>query len=115
MDRALQGAALVRADHGTLKEPPMEPDEGARIAKLLEEIRDNQARQIARQAEALALQKDQFELVRRQAERAERLQDRAEELQARGMGIMKTARRSLAIVLPVVVVLIVYVSWLILR
>jgi uncharacterized membrane protein (DUF106 family) len=93
----------------------MEDDEGARIVRLLEEIRDNQAAQLARQAEALALQKEQFELIRRQAERSEKIQDRAEELQARGMGIMKTARRSLAIVLPVVIVLIVYVSWLILR
>jgi hypothetical protein len=93
----------------------MEGDEGARIARLLEEIRDNQATQLARQAEALALQKEQFELIRRQAERTEKIQDRAEELQARGMGIMKTARRSLAIVLPIVFVLIVYVSWLILR
>jgi hypothetical protein len=93
----------------------MEENEDARIARLLEEIRDNQAAQLARQAEALALQKEQFELIRRQAERAAKIQDRAEELQARGMGIMKTARRSLALVLPVVIVLIVYVSWLILR
>ncbi|MEX0734040.1 MAG: hypothetical protein WD944_04080 [Steroidobacteraceae bacterium] len=56
-----------------------------------------------------------LELVRRQAERTERIQDRAEELQARGMGIMKTARRSLAIVLPIVILLIVYLSWLIFR
>jgi len=69
--------------------------------ELLEQIRDNQATQL--------------ELVRRQFERAERLQDRAEELQARGMGIMKTARRSIAIVLPVVILLIIYLSWLLFR
>jgi uncharacterized membrane protein (DUF106 family) len=92
----------------------MEPD-GTRIAALLEQIRDNQATQLARQAEALVLQKEQFEVFRRQAERAERLQDRAEELQTRGMGIMKTARRSLAVVLPIVFVLIVYLSWLLFR
>jgi len=92
----------------------MEP-ETARIAALLEQIRDNQATQLARQAEALALQREQFELVRVQAERAARLQDRAEELQTRGMGIMKTARRSLAIVLPIVFLLIVYLSWLLFR
>jgi len=92
----------------------MERDD-ARMVQLLEQIRDNQAVQLARQAEALELQKEQFAVFRRQAERAERLQDRAEELQTRGMGIMKTARRSIAIVLPVVILLIVYLSWLLFR
>ena len=82
---------------------------------MLEQIRDNQATQLARQAEALELQKEQFAVYRRQAERAEKLQDRAEELQTRGMGIMKTARRSIAVVLPIVILLIVYLSWLIFR
>jgi uncharacterized membrane protein (DUF106 family) len=93
----------------------MQPDEAARIASLLAEIRDNQATQLARQAEALALQKEQLELVRRQAERAERIQDRAEELQARSAGVVRLARRSLAIVLPVVILLVAYLSWLIFR
>jgi uncharacterized membrane protein (DUF106 family) len=93
----------------------MEQQDSARIAQLLEQIRDNQATQLARQAEALTLQKEQFEVYRRQAERAERLQDRAEELQTRGMGIMMTARRSLAVVLPIVFALIVYLSWLLFR
>ena len=86
----------------------MDTNDSSRIVSLLEAIRDNQTA-------ALALQKEQFELVRRQAERAERIQDRAVELQSRGMGIMTTARRSLAIVLPVVILLIVYLSWLIFR
>jgi uncharacterized membrane protein (DUF106 family) len=93
----------------------MEQNDTARIAALLEQIRDNQATQLVRQAEALTLQKEQFEVFRRQAERSERLQDRAEELQTRGMGIMTTARRSLAIVLPVVILLIIYLSWLLFR
>jgi CHASE3 domain sensor protein len=93
----------------------MEQQELARIVELLEEIRDNQATQLARQAEALAMQQQQYELVRVQSERAARLQDRAEELQARGMGIMKTARGTLAIVLPIVIVLIIYLSWLLFR
>ena len=86
----------------------MTPDDTARTLALLEQIRDNQAA-------ALAMQKEQFELFRRQVERTERIQDRAEELQARGAGIMTTARRSLAIVLPVVILLIIYLSWLIFR
>ncbi len=79
----------------------MAPDDNARLIALLEQIRDNQS-------EALAMQKAQFE-------RAERINDRAEEIQARSMGIMKTARRSLAFVLPVVILLILYLSWLIFR
>ena len=86
----------------------MEANDTARLMAVLEQIRDNQA-------VALAMQKEQFELVRRQVERTERIQDRAEELQERGMGIMKTARRSLAFVLPIVIVLIIYLSWLLFR
>ena len=93
----------------------MDNDEAARIAALLEQIRDNQAEQLARQREALEFQKSQFELVKRQAERAEKIQDRAEELQAKSAGIMKSARRSIVFILPVVIVLIVYLSWLIFR
>ena len=90
----------------------MDNDDAARIAALLEQIRDNQAEQLARQREALEFQKSQFELVKRQAERAEKIQDRAEELQAKSAGIVKSARRSIAFILPVVVALIVYLSWL---
>jgi uncharacterized membrane protein (DUF106 family) len=86
----------------------MDPNDSARVVALLEEVRDSLAAMNA-------LQKEQFELVRRQTERVERIQDRAEELQARGMGIMTTARRSLAIVLPIVILLILYLSWLIFR
>ena len=86
----------------------MDSNDTARLMAVLEQIRDNQSA-------ALAMQKEQFELMRRQVERTERIQDRAEELQERGMGIMKTARRSLAFVLPIVIVLIIYLSWLIFR
>lgn len=93
----------------------MDDRHAERIVALLEQLRDNQAEQLKRQAEALALQKEQFEMVRRQAERAEKLQDRAEELQTRGMGMMKTARRAVAILLPIVILLVIYLSWLIFR
>jgi uncharacterized membrane protein (DUF106 family) len=86
----------------------MDKDDAARIAALLEQVRDNQR-------EALEFQKSQFELVKRQAERTERIQDRAEELQAKGAGIVKSARRSIAFILPVVIALIIYLSWLIFR
>jgi uncharacterized membrane protein (DUF106 family) len=93
----------------------MDKDDAARIATLLEQIRDHQTEQLTRQREALELQKTQFELVKRQAERAERIQDRAEELQAKSAGIVKAARRSIAFILPIVVLLVVYLSWLIFR
>jgi hypothetical protein len=93
----------------------VDTNDGARIAALLEQIRDNQAEQLARQREALELQKSQLALVTRQAERAEKIQDRAEELQARSAGIVTSARRSIAIILPIVIALIAYLSWLIFR
>ncbi len=93
----------------------MQDEEARRVAGLLEQIRDNQAEQLASQREALDLQKEQLEIVRRQAERTGRIQDRAEELQSKGAGMMTTARRTLAVVLPIVVLLILYLSWLIFR
>jgi hypothetical protein len=90
-------------------------DDARRMTALLEQIRDNQALQLAQQREALDCQKAQFEVVRRQAERAERIQDRAEELQAKSAGVVTAARRSLAVILPVVVLLVAYLSWLIFR
>jgi uncharacterized membrane protein (DUF106 family) len=79
----------------------MDSEDARRITALLEQIRDDQNAQL--------------ELMRRQAERTERIQDRAEELQAKSAGMVTTARRSLAFLLPLVILLIVYVSWLIFR
>ncbi|HUQ26290.1 MAG TPA: hypothetical protein VM140_11525 [Burkholderiales bacterium] len=72
-----------------------------RVVRLLEEIRDHQKAQL-----------DAF-LV--QSERAARLQDRAEELQARSAQLVGRSRRVLMMLLPVIIVLIAYVSWLIFR
>jgi uncharacterized membrane protein (DUF106 family) len=85
------------------------------LIHLLEEVRDNQRAQLERQAEALALQREQFALVRQQAERAERLQDRAEELQAKGVQLVTGARKSMVVVLPIIVALLAYLSWLLFR
>jgi len=91
-------------------------DEDSRLfVTVLKEIRDNQKLQLDRQAEAIALQREQFALVQRQAERHERIQDRAENIQARSAQVMAVARKTLFFVLPIVTLLIVYVSWLILR
>lgn len=68
-----------------------------------------------RQAEALALQREQFALVQKQTERAERLQDRAEELQVKGAQLVTGARKSMVVIVPLIVALLVYLSWLIFR
>ena len=84
-------------------------DENARLLlSALKEISDNQKLQ-------LALQREQFGLIQKQAERHEVIQDRAESIQAKGAQIMAVARRTLFVLLPIVTILIVYVSWLLLR
>lgn len=90
-------------------------DDPGEVAELLREIRDAQRAQLAKQDEALRLQREQFALTQRQVERAERIQDRAEQLQAGSAQIMGVARKTLFALLPILVVLIAYVTWLILR
>jgi hypothetical protein len=85
------------------------------VVRLLTEMRDAQRLQLARQEEALKLQREQFAIFQRQAERAERLQDRAEKIQDKSAQVIGTARKSLFAILPIVVLLIGYVSWLMFR
>jgi len=85
------------------------------LTSLLEAIRDNQRQQLERQSEALALQREQFALVQRQFERTEKIQDRAEAIQAKSAQIVNVARRMVVIAVPVLVVLIAYVTWLLFR
>jgi hypothetical protein len=85
------------------------------LSRLLEEIRDTQRLQLERQTEALAVQREHLTMVQRQTERAERLQDRAEQLQTRSAQLMGSARTISTVLIPVVVALMVYVSWLIFR
>lgn len=80
--------------------------------RLLEEIRDVQRLQLERQQEALALQREQLTVVQRQVERAERIQDRAERIQATSARLVGSARTATAILLPVILALVLYVSWL---
>ena len=90
-------------------------DDVGEVAKLLREIRDTQRAQLAQQEEALRLQRDQYSLVQRQVERNERIQDRAEQLQSGSAQMIGVARKTLYSVLPILVVLIAYVTWLIFR
>ena len=86
-----------------------------KVARLLEELRDNQRTQLERQAEALALQKKQFELVLQQHDKTVAIQNRAESIQERGAQLVTAARRLFPAVLGVIIVLIAYVTWLIFR
>lgn len=85
------------------------------ILDLLKQIRDNQKAQIAAQEEALDLQRLSYELARRQFERADRIQDRAEMIQDSGARLVAVARKSVFVVIPILVILIGYVSWLLFR
>jgi uncharacterized membrane protein (DUF106 family) len=85
-------------------------DDIRKLIRVLEEIRDNQKLQLERQAEAYALQREQFAVVQKQADRAERIQDRAEQIQAKSAQLVAGSRKVMAFVLPVIVILILYLS-----
>jgi len=90
-------------------------DDSTRLVQLLEEIRDGQKLQLERQHEALLLQRQQFAVFQEQAERTERIQRKAELLQDRGASLVGGARKVVAVILPVIVLLLVYLSWLLFR
>jgi hypothetical protein len=93
----------------------MNDEDIRRLTRLLEDIRDNQKLQLERHGDALALQREQLSLVQRQAERYDRIQDRAEYIQDRSAQLVAGARKALSVVLPIIIVLIGYLSWLIFR
>ena len=93
----------------------MHEDDTQRIAAALEELRDGQKLQIERQLESLELQRQQFAIVQNQAARTERIQTKAELLQDRGAKLVQGSRKFMMIIVPVIVALIVYVSWLIFK
>ena len=76
----------------------MNDQDAQRIIHILEEIRDNQ--------------KLQFSIAQKQNDRTERIQDRAEQIQANSAQLVSGSRKAMMVILPVILVLIVYVSWL---
>jgi uncharacterized membrane protein (DUF106 family) len=90
-------------------------DDAKRTVALLEELREGQKLQLERQLEALEIQRKQFAAMQEQMARAERIQSKAEQLQDRGASLVKGARKVFLVVVPVIAVLIVYVSWLLFR
>lgn len=93
----------------------MDADESARLLALLEEIRGTQKLQLERQLEALELQRKQFTVFQEQASRSERIQQKAELLQDRGATLVRGARKTFLVVVAIIVVLVVYLSWLLFR
>jgi cytochrome c-type biogenesis protein CcmH/NrfG len=86
-----------------------------RIARLLEEVRDNQRAQLERQLESLSIQKAQQQAFLDQRERTAQLQQRAEAIQERSARLVGGIQRVAPVVLLIVVALIAYVSWLLFR
>ncbi len=93
----------------------MNEEDSRVLVTILKEIRENQKVALDRQAEALALQRERFAIVQRQADRYERIQDRAENIQVKSAQLVVVAQKTLFFILPIVTLLIVYVSWLIFR
>jgi len=86
-----------------------------RIARLLEEVRDNQRAQLERQLESLSIQKAQQQAFLDQKERTAQLQQRAEAIQERSARLVGGIQRVAPVVLLIVIALIAYVSWLLFR
>jgi uncharacterized membrane protein (DUF106 family) len=82
------------------------------MIRILEEIRDNQKLQLKQQAEIHELQRDQLGIAQKQNDRTERIQDRAELIQAKSAQLVAGSRKAMLVILPVILVLIAYVSWL---
>jgi len=90
-------------------------EELGRIARLLEEIRENQRVQLERQAEALGIQRAQHQAFLVQQEKTGKIQERAEAIQDRSARLVNRIQRVVPVALAVVVLLIGYITWILLR
>lgn len=86
-----------------------------KITRLLEELRDNQRTQLERYTEVLAIQKKQLELFQQQHDKTMALQTRAESLQERSAQMVNVARRMFPFMIGILIILIAYVTWLLVR
>lgn len=91
------------------------PTESEEVLALLRNIQENQQQSLAMQRESLELQRKAVEATLNQFSRAEALQVKAEQIQARSAEIMASGRRMMKIVLPIIILLIIYLSWLLFR
>ena len=93
----------------------MNDDDAKKLLSILGELRDGQKLHLERQLEALDLQRKQYGVFQEQAARAERIQQKAELLQDRSAALVGGARKAVLVIVPIIVLLIVYLSWLIFR
>lgn len=77
-------------------------------AALLAEIRDLQK-------ESLDLARKHYEMAEKQFKRAEALHTRAERMQDRSEVMISMARKAFFVILPIIVILLAYLTWLIFR
>jgi len=110
---AVAGAPIMSP--GYEKGQVMGEEDSRRLLALLEDIRENQKLQIDRQFEALELQRRQFAILEKQQERADRIQDRAEQIQNKSAQLVAGARKVMIVVIPIIIALIIYLSWLMFR
>lgn len=80
-------------------------DQQQEQTRILAEIREGQK-------ESLELQRRQFEMAEAQFQRAERLHDKAEQIQDRSAQIIGAGRKLFIVIVPVIGILIVYLTWL---
>lgn len=85
------------------------------IITLLEEIRDTQKEQLIRQDKALAMQQEQYAMVKIQFDRAEKMNDKAEAIQEKGANLISSAGRLFKIIVPILIILIAYISWVLFK
>lgn len=90
----------------------MQDDE---LATLLTAICDNQRQQLQLQTEAIEMQREQFQLFKQQADQAGKLQEHAEGVQRNAAVMMEKARKVLAVVLPLLLLLVGFLFWLMLK
>lgn len=90
-------------------------NEAAEALTILRSIREGQEEALSMQRQALELQREMAQLTKSQFARAEAIQTRAEQLQDRSAEMIAGARRVLKIVLPIILILVAYLSWLIFR
>ncbi len=82
------------------------------IRRLLEDIRDGQKKLLEQGNRLVEIAGSELEVLKRHYDRAEKIQDRAEQLQARGEGLVGGAKKVFYVIVPVLIALLLYVSWL---
>jgi len=85
------------------------------LLQALKELSENQAKQLELQRESLHIQQEQYRMALESYEKQRELQQRAEVLQNKSAGMMELGRKLFFIVIPILVALIAYLSWMLFR